>query len=541
MPRLLSLLLFLGCALRAIAQTSAPIDLPRPYDLHLLGPREAIHASEQPFATDEKNPTPTANTAPTPGLLRRDTKSPAQIYSENLSRGEAGRIYDNFQAVHLDVIVNLDGHVESAHAVSGPKQFFAQAEAIEARRVFQPIRVNGQIVRAHFDDYVSIYPMEHYTAVPTPFPAQYDLASVTIGLQRTRCFGSCPAYTVTLSGNGDVTFLSDDRSLAVPGRHTAHIPTQAVQALLTQFKQANFLSAEDVYRCSWTDLPTYTLTLSIADLHKQVVDYGGQLVGLPSSIAALEDAIDATAGTDRWIRGNALTGPSLLAEHWNFASTDAANLALFSSAVQHHNADLLHLFLAAHAPITTTDPRLRSPACIASEDGDLALVQQMLSTVPLNTQLDPAPLSECLTAAAHSGNLAILNLWISRGARPLPTSEPQPVYQTPGFLKLRSPLLNAVESGNPDVLARLLTFHPDLSPSANNGIDPLLDAMQHPSRKDPAILTRMITLLLASGDDPTYKTAHGTTALDAAQAIPCTACFNLLRQAIATHEAPPTQ
>jgi hypothetical protein len=53
-----------------------------------------------------------------------------------------------------------------------------------------------------------------------------------------------------------------------------------------------------------TDLPTYKVTLSFDGRTKRVVDYAGQMVGLPKVVADLEDAIDKTAGTEKWTRKN---------------------------------------------------------------------------------------------------------------------------------------------------------------------------------------------------------------------------------------------
>ena len=43
--------------------------------------------------------------------------------------------------------------------------------------------------------------------VSAPFP-DVDKDKLTISLQRTACFGSCPDYKVTIEGNGHVVFES---------------------------------------------------------------------------------------------------------------------------------------------------------------------------------------------------------------------------------------------------------------------------------------------------------------------------------------------
>jgi hypothetical protein len=51
-------------------------------------------------------------------------------------------------------------------------------------------------------DWVSIYPPEKWG--PTvAFPTKVDKATLEMELKRTMCFGSCPAYRVTVRGDGD--------------------------------------------------------------------------------------------------------------------------------------------------------------------------------------------------------------------------------------------------------------------------------------------------------------------------------------------------
>jgi ankyrin repeat protein len=480
MSRLFPSLLFACIALSIFAQTlptPPPVNLPPSQQVTLIGPRDAIHAEDDPLPT---------NLAPIQRAIQQHE-----------------RISNNLVSVDLDVVVNESGRVESAHAVSGPERFYAQAEAIEFSRVFEPIRVDGQVVRAHFHDDVSIYPPEHWSPTHVDFPEQFDIASVTIRLERTHCFGTCPAYTVTVSGTGVITFVSNDTSLAVPGHHTANISPDIVRTLISQFEAADFLSAQHDYRCGLTDMPTQTLTLSVAGLNKQVVDYGGKIVGMPSAIADLEQAIDKATDTARWVKGNNDTTHSLIAEHWDFSSLSSDNLAIYGSAITHDNTDLVHVFLAAHAPISTDDPKRRSPICIATQKGSRDLVRQMLDTAPRDAKPSPALLAECLSAASRSGDLPVLELWLDKGARPNPQAPPR-IFTTDvphDYLKFRSPLLGAIDSGNPEVLARLLSFHPNLNANANDDTALILYAVQRGSGHEQGKLPEILNLLIAADAD----------------------------------------
>lgn len=123
---------------------------------------------------------------------------------------------------------------------------------------------------------------------------------VMITLTRTVCFGFCPAYTVTINGDGQVTYRGD-RFVNVTGEHQAQIPREDVQALLRRFDQIGFETLRDAYRARVTDLPTYTITLERNGRRKVVADYGGLSAGMPQAVRELQDEIDRVANTAQWV------------------------------------------------------------------------------------------------------------------------------------------------------------------------------------------------------------------------------------------------
>jgi hypothetical protein len=81
------------------------------------------------------------------------------------------------------------------------------------------------------------------------------------------------------------------------------IPVQAVSTLAAKFRQARFFALKSQYRADVTDQVTTTLTFEDAGRSKTVEDYAGEMVGMPRAVLDLEQAVDATAGTDRWVKG----------------------------------------------------------------------------------------------------------------------------------------------------------------------------------------------------------------------------------------------
>ena len=146
---------------------------------------------------------------------------------------------------------------------------------------------------------LEVYPPVRLPARHVALPV-YEPSSVRITLERTGCFGSCPAYTVSIDGDGSVLF--DGRAyVAETGRRRSAVDPAAVRGLYEQFRSANFMSLDDSYVTDITDNPTYTLTIESAGARKTVIDYVGAKAGMPDSVTALEDAVDRVANTDQWI------------------------------------------------------------------------------------------------------------------------------------------------------------------------------------------------------------------------------------------------
>jgi ankyrin repeat protein len=398
-----------------------------------------------------------------------------------------------FPEVDLDVVVSPGGRVLQAHATGGPAQLYEEAESIERARVFLPFRRNGVPILAKIKDWVSIAPPEEWLTNKVAFPEKTDFGHLFISLRRTACMGTCPSYTVVMDGSGLIQFQGNAFVL-VPGRHLAHVSQDTVRALVNDFRKADFLSAKDSYSAMVTDSPTQTITFRMGETSKTVTDYVGIEAGLPDVIRDLEDQIDAAAGTKRWIKGNGETGKALLDEHWDFGSGSADNMALYRSAIQNKNDDLVKMFLRAKAPVDIFDEsrRVVAPICVASRAGDFNLVEQMAALQP---KMKPGVVQPCLTAAALGGNVDLFDLWIDKGAKPETTNDL---------------LRNGISSSNPAMVRRILEFPVDVHARFNE--IPLLNYTVAQSRERSED-TEIVGLLLKAGASPNDKDSRGQTAL----------------------------
>ncbi len=123
---------------------------------------------------------------------------------------------------------------------------------------------------------------------------------VEITLSRSVCFGVCPDYSVTITGEGEVRYAGR-HFVNVVGEARATIAPAQVQALLARFDAIGFERLRDEYRASVTDNPTTIVTLTRGGRTKRVVDYVGVAAGMPESVRALQDEIDRVAGSARWV------------------------------------------------------------------------------------------------------------------------------------------------------------------------------------------------------------------------------------------------
>lgn len=132
------------------------------------------------------------------------------------------------------------------------------------------------------------------------FPEIKDWSSLRISLQRTMCYGTCPAYTVTIAGDGTVTWHGG-HYVRVGGDATGHIAPEKVRELFERFRKAEFFWLHDSYISMITDFPTQNVTIAFDGHSKSVRDYAGPMIGMPEVVGELERAIDDAANTQQWI------------------------------------------------------------------------------------------------------------------------------------------------------------------------------------------------------------------------------------------------
>ena len=127
-----------------------------------------------------------------------------------------------------------------------------------------------------------------------PLTPPENLTDVEITLERTGCFGTCPIYTVSVSGEGTVTYQGE-RFVKTLGVQKYDIPTDDLDALIAMIYQKNYFSLNDRYEVRATDLPTVITTVRVGDEIKSVENYGG---AGPAQLREIEQKIDEVSDSE---------------------------------------------------------------------------------------------------------------------------------------------------------------------------------------------------------------------------------------------------
>ena len=129
-------------------------------------------------------------------------------------------------------------------------------------------------------------------------------SDVMIVLARTDCFTWCPVYTLTIYGDGRVTYLGIE-NVKVVGEATGRIDPGALGRVLERFEALRFFELRDTYSpgtgCtrSRTDMPIMTITLS---LHARVKQVELDLSCILPELEELGHTIDREADSPKWVR-----------------------------------------------------------------------------------------------------------------------------------------------------------------------------------------------------------------------------------------------
>jgi hypothetical protein len=142
--------------------------------------------------------------------------------------------------------------------------------------------------------------------------SEADLTTMTIQLERTQCFGTCPAYSVTIHGDGRVEYNGKSH-VKETGAREGRIETDKLRSLASEFAKTKFSEIVEDYseKCRGrvcTDFPTAITEFSIKGISHRVKHYYG-CASAPKSLFQLESAIDQSTNSQKWTGDVSKAGP----------------------------------------------------------------------------------------------------------------------------------------------------------------------------------------------------------------------------------------
>ncbi|MBF0478744.1 MAG: hypothetical protein HQL26_04615 [Candidatus Omnitrophica bacterium] len=131
-----------------------------------------------------------------------------------------------------------------------------------------------------------------------------DSADTKIILERRGCFGTCPAYKLTIYPDGKINFLGKEYVKAM-GPHVKRISSDKLALIWRELENTKFFDLDGKYDCEDVTDQATTITTVIKDGSiKQIVHYQGCMSANKKELSALtklEDKIDKLAGIDDWL------------------------------------------------------------------------------------------------------------------------------------------------------------------------------------------------------------------------------------------------
>ncbi len=121
---------------------------------------------------------------------------------------------------------------------------------------------------------------------------------VLITIERTPCYGSCPAYTARIFADGIVVYWGE-HFVKVTGESRFQISEKRVSDLIEAFEKIDFFSLNNLYPTDVTCGPSTILTFVYGGRRKRVVNEHGYDV--PPSLGTLADRVDTLARLNRLI------------------------------------------------------------------------------------------------------------------------------------------------------------------------------------------------------------------------------------------------
>lgn len=423
--------------------------------------------------------------------------------------------------LRLTLTVSPKGDVTDANATGDPERvtFWPQLEGKVRQWKFIPFEEDGEPITVEVEDYVELVPPERLPRIHVAAPTILPDSEVEITLKRSRCFGGCPSYTVTISTAGIV--FEGGSYVVARGKHTDRVDADEVRKLAERFVAADFYSMDAVYHALVTDNPTYVLSIAIDGESKKVVDYLGPQVGMPAVITELEEEVDRFARTQRWIGGGDGLVPALQAESFSLQTLEAQ--VMLKEAASRGETETVREFLDAGVPLrplpapTPEEPHIPVPfqgvRWLNAASGHPEALSLLIDAGA--SENDQSDKDLALAGVAGSGHLDAVRELIDYGANPNADLSVPAAAETGGqTMRGQVPgsvLIRAVASGNPEMIREILRARPALEVPDGEGRTAVFALRESRRSDEGSARVECLRLLAEAGADLNARNNDGNT------------------------------
>ena len=143
---------------------------------------------------------------------------------------------------------------------------------------------------------------------------------LSVRLERSECYGTCPIYALAIESDGKVTFDGKGYTKVI-GKAQSRIDQDQINQIIGAIKSSDFFSFDNKYdqdsgNCPGTaaDMPTVTLSIRLGDQEKKIIHYLGCWEPMdrtnrrnlsdaifPQKLYLLENKIDEIVESNQWI------------------------------------------------------------------------------------------------------------------------------------------------------------------------------------------------------------------------------------------------
>jgi hypothetical protein len=115
-----------------------------------------------------------------------------------------------------------------------------------------------------------------------------DTGITEIGMERTQCYGRCPAYTVVIRKDGTLHYRGEQNA-KLQGWHTGKADKWELKNLFQFIRDSDYFAMQDEYLAPETDSPT-VYTYVVQNGKKKIISNYAN--GGPTKLWAIEQLID---------------------------------------------------------------------------------------------------------------------------------------------------------------------------------------------------------------------------------------------------------